>query len=282
MKATSASTKKKTLEGGRRIEYLPLEDIQSAARNPKNHAETDLDKSVGRFGYTEPLLLDERTGRLVAGHGRLAALQRIRAKGEAPPDGVQAEGGAWLVPVVRGWASRSDQEAEAYLLASNQLTIAGGWDDDALEAMLRELHAADALDGVGWAPDELEKLLDDVAGGTAYTEKIESPVYKPTGAKPSVSELYDTEKLHALLQDIDAAEDISNEERVFLRMAAQRHVVFDYQSIAEFYAHAPAHLQQLMEKSALVIIDFKQALENGFVKLTEALASQAATEEGQE
>lgn len=164
MKATSASTKKKPaepLEGGRRIEYMPLEAIQSAARNPKLHADVDLDKSVGRFGYTEPVLLDERTGRLVAGHGRIAALQRLRLKGDAPPEGVQAqeEGGAWLVPVVRGWASRSDQEAEAYLLASNQLTISGGWSEEGLIQMLKELDVAGALDGVGFSEQELNELL---------------------------------------------------------------------------------------------------------------------------
>lgn len=147
----------------RRIEYVPVQDLVAAARNPKRHAEAELDVSVGRFGYTEPVLLDERTGRLIAGHGRISALLRLKKKGQQPPDGVVEQAGSWLVPVVRGWSSRSDQEADAYLLASNQLTAAGGWDNMELSQMLKELDAAAALDGVGFSETELQKLLNYMA-----------------------------------------------------------------------------------------------------------------------
>lgn len=53
----------------RRIELMPLGQLQVAKRNPKKHS-GDISTSVGRFGYAEPILLDERTGRIVAGHGR--------------------------------------------------------------------------------------------------------------------------------------------------------------------------------------------------------------------
>ena len=53
----------------------------------------------------------------------------------------------------------------------------------------------------------------------------------------------------------------------FLRMAAARHIVFDYGRIAEFYAHADKETQRLMEDSALVIIDYNRAVELGYVKL---------------
>ena len=33
--------------------------------------------------------------------------------------------------------------------------------------------------------------------------------------------------------------------------------------------HAPANIQALMERSALVIIDYEQAIENGFIRLVE-------------
>lgn len=56
-----------------------------------------------------------------------------------------------------------------------------------------------------------------------------------------------------------------------LKLAATRHIVFNYQMLAEFYAQADKEVQELMEKSGLVIIDFEDALINGFVKLTETL-----------
>lgn len=158
----------------RRIELMPLGALQGAKRNPKAHSK-EIGTSVGRFGYVEPIVLDERTQRIVAGHGRREALMAMRKKGERAPAGVEERDGEWLVPVLRGWASRSDAEAEAYLLASNKLTEAGGWDDKALAELLKDLDAQDALDGVGFADAELEALLGEVDGLGGGTEGLTDP-----------------------------------------------------------------------------------------------------------
>jgi hypothetical protein len=265
----------------RRIDYMPLDALKAAPRNPKAHKLEDIGKSIGRFGYVEPIVIDERTGSLVAGHGRLETLQKMKAAGKAPPDGVVVRAGHWCAPVMRGWASRSDADAEAYLLASNQLTIAGGWNEPELEAMLKELVAGGQAEGLGWSEKDLEKLLQPETN--QYTGKIQAPIYKPTLPKPpAIGELFAAEKQRQLTADIDAAEGVTDEERQFLRMAALRHVVFDYQNIAEFYAHASAPMQRLMEKSALVIIDFDKAIENGFVKMANDLAEIAPGPEDEE
>jgi DNA modification methylase len=164
----------------RRVEYMPIELLEGAARNPKRHAGEEVQKSMGRFGYTEPLLLDERTQRLVAGHGRREALLSLKQAQKPPPDGVRVEGEQWLVPVMRGWASKNDQEAEAYLLASNRLTEAGGWHEDALAEMLQELHANDALEGLGFDDAFLAKLFDDAAPKPGKTDPDVLPP-EPTG-----------------------------------------------------------------------------------------------------
>jgi len=72
---------------------------------------------------------------------------------------------------------------------------------------------------------------------------------------------------------------LPEEIKAFLRAAAERHVVFNYANIAEFYAHADKGLQALMEDSALVIIDFNKAIEQGFVRLNEDMF--AALEESE-
>jgi hypothetical protein len=135
-----------------------LDDVKGALTNPKGHAEADLAASLERFGFTEPPLLDERTGRLVVGHGRLDALRARRDRGEEPPDGIVKRDGTWFVPVQRGWASSSDAEAQAYLLASNQLTTAGGWSDE-LGPMLDDLAAQGvSLDGLGWSDEDFDAM----------------------------------------------------------------------------------------------------------------------------
>lgn len=262
-----------------KLEYTNLADLKAAVRNPKTHQIADIQQSIARFGYVEPMVIDERTGRLVAGHGRATSLAEMKAKGEDPPEGVTVKDGDWYAPVVRGWKSRSDADAEAYLLGSNQLVIGGGWDDTQLRAMLGDLSAAGALAGVGWSDKELQKMLA-AAGGPEYTTKIEVPVYEPSlPDAPLLSSLVDLEKQAALIVEIEKTEGITDDEAEFLRLAAQRHVSFDYENIAEYYAHASPQMQRLMEKSALVIIDFDAAIENGFVKMTEGLAKTAGENE---
>lgn len=105
-----------------------------------------------------------------------------------------------------------------------------------------------------------------------YTSKIESPIYQITGEKPSISSLSDISKYTLLIEEINNSE-IPEQEKEFLRLAATRHIIFSYSKIAEYYAHTGKHTQELMEKSALVIIDFDKAIQNGFVKLTGDLAA---------
>jgi len=151
----------------RTLEYLPIDKLVEADRNPKRHDQATLGASITRFGYIEPIVLDERTGKLVAGHGRLAQLRQRRTAGEAPPEGVEVDAdGNWLAPVVRGWGSRDDAEAEAYLLASNRTTELGGWDPDLLADAL---EAATDLTGIGWDDDDLRQLLAETGRLTRDT-----------------------------------------------------------------------------------------------------------------
>ena len=78
------------------------------------------------------------------------------------------------------------------------------------------------------------------------------------------------DKLKELIKKIGFS-NIEKEEKEFLIKAAYRHTVFNYQSIADFYAHSNKEVQELMEDSALVIIDFNKAIENGYVKLSKEL-----------
>lgn len=105
---------------------------------------------------------------------------------------------------------------------------------------------------------------------TKYTKKVKTPQYEIKGDCPVISELYNNEKTNRFLHNIRNA-NISEEEKDFLRLAAYRHVQFRYDRIAEYYAHASKEIQELMEESALVIIDIDDAIANGYVKLSNKL-----------
>ena len=142
-----------------RIEYMPLSKLVRAPRNPKEHDIGAIMASMRRFGYVSSVIVDDATGRLVAGHGRLDTLQAMKAQGQAPPERIQVRDGEWLVPVQRGVAFDDEREAEAYVVADNRATELGGWDESLLADVLGDLAAEDALDGTGFDGDDLDGLL---------------------------------------------------------------------------------------------------------------------------
>lgn len=146
----------------RRLAYVRLDDLKPAPRNAKRHATAQIQGAISEFGFMDTPIVDERTGCLVAGHGRRADLLARRERGETPPDGVTVDGdGAWLVPVLRGWSSRSDAQAEAAGVALNRLTELGGWDETDLAEMLTDIAMVDSglLAATGYNEGALGDLL---------------------------------------------------------------------------------------------------------------------------
>jgi hypothetical protein len=68
---------------------------------------------------------------------------------------------------------------------------------------------------------------------------------------------------------------------MFLVDAARRHTVFNYEKIADYYANSSKDMQQFMERSGLVIIDFEKAIEYGYVKICEDIKNQYLEEYGE-
>lgn len=245
-------------------EWVDIDRVRGWEKNPKRHPEIqilDLIKSIKRFGWGAPLLA-RPNGELIAGHGRLEAARRL---------------GLTKVPV--RYMNLDPTEAHLLALADNKLTEIGEWDDVLVREILEaaKLEGAD-LEGLGWSNDDLVALLDSANGDGAgpdgvddmYTRKITVPIYEPKGPKPHISELVDTTKADQLIDAINRAA-LPKDVAAFLVHAAQRHTSFHFAKIAEFYAHSSAEVQELMEQSALVIIDFNKAIEHGFVQLSETL-----------
>ena len=106
---------------------------------------------------------------------------------------------------------------------------------------------------------------------TKYTAKVDIPQYLPKNEKPRISELCDTYKYEKLCMDIKSSK-LPEEEKEFLLFAATRHIVFNYSKIADYYAHSNKQMQELMEDSALVILDLNDAIANGYIRLSKRQA----------
>jgi len=170
------------------------------------------------------------------------------------------EAGLKEVPVTIAKGLTEEQKRE-FVIKDNASFGEWEWDVLANEWNTQELD--------DWGIDVWQNI-DDEKSDDKYTKAITIPVYETKNEKPEITDLFDTQKADELIEKIKEA-DISQDELMFLSHAALRHTVFNYSKIADFYAHSSKEVQELMEQSALVIIDFDKAIENGFVTLTDYL-----------
>ena len=241
------------------VTTVPIDTVIPYARNPRKNQEAvkAVVASIQEFGFRQPIVVDENNV-VVVGHTRLSAARQL---------------GYTEVPVHMA-VGLTEQQIKAYRIADNKTNEFAEWDPEMLTLELEE--TGDLY--TGFTEDDIAALggVEGLTGGkgdTTYTQVIASPVYEPTrDTKPLLSDLYTTTKYDQLLLDIDTA-IISDDEKAFLKAAAARHVVFNYQEIAEYYCHSTPEVQKLFEQSALVIIDFNDAVDAGFVKMTEAIDS---------
>lgn len=284
----------------KRLEVWETKRLIPYERNARTHSSEQVTKiaaSIAEFGFTNPILVDSKDG-IIAGHARLTAAKTL---------------GLAEVPVIV-LDNLSEAQRRAYILADNKLAEMAGWDVDLLKEEIQWLDdsdQSDILESIGFSDAELSALLSNEdlietpkqpvvitaqqhisqqptntatpepanentePAEEVYSRKVEAPTYTPTGEKPAISELYDYAKTKELMASIERS-SVPEDVKAFLRLAAERHTVFNHKNIAEYYAHSSTEVQRLMEDSALVIIDFNKAMENGFIELTKRIQEQYA------
>lgn len=142
------------------LEYMSIRALLRWPTNPKAHNQPGIAASIRKRGFNDPFVIDERTGQLVEGHGRLDALEALKTAGRPAPKHVVVNGDDWLVPVVRGVSFESDDEAEEYIVAHNQMTIGGGWANDRLAPILERAAARKVPVGMmGFAQDHVAAII---------------------------------------------------------------------------------------------------------------------------
>ena len=161
--------------------YVDIYDVVPDERNSKDHDIGVLCESMIRFGFTQPVLINDADNKILAGHGRIKALQQLHSQGYEAPKRIDVTKDTgddkieyWSVPC--HYININDKaEAEAYLIADNRLTEIGGWLDDKLVDSLQNiLEETSSLDGIGW---DLEDL-DDLASITDEPLEVEEDVVK--------------------------------------------------------------------------------------------------------
>lgn len=242
------------------IQMMKVNDLIPYINNPRNN-ENAIDKvasSIKEFGFKVPIVID-KDNIVVTGHTRLLASKKL---------------GLDEVPCVVA-NDLSKAQIKAFRIADNKVSEYATWDEDLLKIELEELEELDFdLDSlsIDFSDFDLGIDLDDVEEEEEeqYTKEINIPHYDITGEKPSLEDLVKEDKTKKLIEKINST-DIPNDVKEFLTKAAYRHLAFNYQNIAEYYAHADREVQELMEESVLVIIDYDKAIRNGYIQIKEAI-----------
>lgn len=234
------------------IVNLKIKDLKPYEKNAKKHDDVQIGnvaESIKQFGMVQPIVVD-KDNVVIIGHCRLEACKKLKFK---------------EVPCVKADELSEEQVAKLRLL-DNKLNESE-WDFELLGEELFDLDMSDfELDwGLNFEEPQLEAEKEN-----PYTTKITTPVYEAKGDCPELAELVDVSKTESLIDKIEKS-NLTEEQKEFLRKSSQRHLCFNYEKIAEYYCHQNKEMQELMEQSALVIIDFNQAIENGYVELTKEI-----------
>jgi hypothetical protein len=130
-----------------RITRLPTSALAANPANVRTHNRkqvAEIARSIKRFGFNNPILVDQR-GNVVAGHGRLLAAQHL---------------GLDSVPTIR-LDHLSSAQLRAYAIADNRLAELSGWDKELLALEMQSLLDLDIdITELGFEVAEIDQILE--------------------------------------------------------------------------------------------------------------------------
>jgi DNA modification methylase len=134
------------------VVYQDVDALKPRATNPRTHSKKQITQIAGairRFGFTNPVLVDDAGG-IIAGHGRVEAAKVL---------------GLDQVPTVR-LSAMSEAEIRAYVIADNRLAENAGWDRGLLGLELQYLTELDIDFDVtltGFELPEIDLLIGELS-----------------------------------------------------------------------------------------------------------------------
>lgn len=144
-------------------DYNPRKDLK-----PGDAEYEKLKRSIEQFGYVEPVIWNQTTGRVVGGHQRLKVLMDM---GMTEVDCVVVE--------------MDEDKEKALNIALNK--ISGDWDKDKLALLIADLQGADFdVSLTGFEPAEIDDLFKDtIKDGVKDDDfNVDAELEKPTMTKP--------------------------------------------------------------------------------------------------
>jgi len=229
---------------------LKTELLKNSSKNPRKITKAGIErlkKSIKEnplFFEARPVLVNHKNDEyyIVGGHQRVEAAKQLNLE-EVP---------------VYIFNDLDDATCERYMLLDN--VNEGKWDVDLLlkfdESILNLFHFDFDL-----VTKKTE--LDDTT--EAF---IKNMFYEPSGSKTNLIDCIDTSRADVLRCEIENL-DISEEKKEIYKRLADRLVVCNFSSFAEYYANCDNLIEaELIERLSLVIPSVPTALKHNLVKLS--------------
>lgn len=146
------------------VREVPISSIEEWTDNPRRQRDEgdiqyeSLKTSLERWDVLEPIVWNERTGQIVAGHQRVQVLE---------------DKGRDLVPATVVDLNYNEQRALS--LALNK--IDGSWDEDKLESVLEDVAEESTVQYLGFDEQELDDRLSEYDEPTTFTEDVDTETH---------------------------------------------------------------------------------------------------------
>lgn len=178
------SARKPFLAGTPRFVLMALGELMKRRwpKNAKRHDMEFLGEAFAENGMAEFPTIDEGTGKIVAGNGRVEKLAEMKANGEDPPERIQVRGKEWFVPTVRGMRLRKPGK---HVLASNKGVELGGWDPTLTKEALREWEGD--LRGTGFDDSDFVSFMKGAGDVTPDLHATYSIIVECKGERQQTS-----------------------------------------------------------------------------------------------
>ena len=179
-----------------KLEFIEVSKLKESPYNPRIHPEKALErleKSIEKFGFTNPILVQKSTNQIIAGHARLKAAK---------------EAGLKKVPVI--FLDFDDVTAKAYNITDNRLAELTEWDYPKLKDLITEIDTgAIDVELTGFDDEELKEIFDyDSGNGKEETFDVDAELEKIKKAKTKTGDLYQLGEHRLLCGDATKKEDV--------------------------------------------------------------------------
>ncbi len=147
---------------------INISDIKPYENNARIHTTeqvAQIKASIKEFGFTNPLLIDSDYN-LIAGHGRLEAIQQLNSFDYKNNPITQAP--AIII------SDLSEAQRKALIIADNKIADNSYFATDLLKQELQEIESLIDLNILGFSDDEISEILDSVVDYDRWGKHIQT------------------------------------------------------------------------------------------------------------